>query len=295
MRFTLPTLVRNSALLGALSAGLLLPPQALAQPVTEMLPETVDAYTLEDVTTMGEAAANATYRPEEGGPPITFVLAAGSQASELHAQLAGMIDDEDELTHQETGSTWTSATIRSEVIVFEYRDDVLIYAVMRLPAEPMQEAGQPAPEPRDADADRRDVEEAVLGFLEAFGPDRLADVRALGDAVADDDITYCSGIECFQEAVSTCSEAQLSASLAPSVAARYQVEGSTADGLCRITFVFLENPNPEVVDESLHFTTDPVDGFTQEILEEVMEGCLGGDEAAIEAYDCEGPLVGVAG
>ena len=257
-------------------------PQGLGQEVAELLPQEVAGFTLQDVQPQDEGAAQAVYAADDGGEPMNAIIAYGQAAAGLHQQVQSQVgEDSGEL--EVDGKTFTSLQMGSDLIVFKHLDPIFLAAGYEV---------------ADPDADMGALESSAVAFLEGLDPAGLAEwtpsEEVAGGAeseAGDDGIERCQDPDCFSEHISRCESAEFGASLAPTLTVVYAVEGPGDGDGCQISFRFEDNPNPDLVDTPLYFTLDPDVGFTQELIQEVMEGCLDGDEAAVERFQCEGPLL----
>ncbi len=259
--------------------------QAAGQELAEFLPEEAAGFTLTSTSPQGPDAVQAVYQPADGGEELNVILAYGEGAANFHQQLASAPAAESrELTVGDM--TFTGLEVGTDHIVFKYFDDILLGAGYELSGP---------------DADGAEMDPVVVAFMEDFGPDQLTGWTPSGAAAGLEEEAagagageLCQNPACFQQLVDSCEAAQFQASLAPSVTARYAVEGPADAGGCTLSFQFEANPNPELVEQPMYFTLGPDEGFTEEVIQRVMEGCLDGDEAVVEAHDCQGPLLDLA-
>lgn len=267
-----------------------LPSQALGNELTgehlePLLPETVDGYTRENVDAEDdEANVQAVYQSEAEERPITLTLAYGADAATLYRQLRAHIvraeAETDDLTVQDR--TFAVAQARSNLHALRYSDHFLIVASYRN---------------LDADVDPAELHSTIAAFFESFDLNRLAEWEPPEGVEYEVDenvptgtgnVANCYDMECFEEHVSHCEEAQMIGALGRRVTVMYTVEEPVEPNQCRLSFVFTDNPNPDFEDTPLYFTIALEDGFAEEDLKNVMEDCFEGEG---ESYNCEGPLL----
>lgn len=266
-------------------AGMLGPLQASAQQADELealLPPELDSYVLQEVTQEAETLVRAVYRAQEAGEnPVNLILAHGGDGEGLYQQVqqaiaSGQMDD---VETQVGDHTFVGFKDGNEFIVLDHFDGFTLAAGFS---------------DVDPEAEAATFVAPVEDFLEEFDPARI-DEDALGAAAeaapGEGADGLCTDMDCFADRVSECQDAQVGASLGPGLSAVYQVEGPADGDGCRISFWFDENPNPEVEGEPLHFTLPEGTPWSEETVQEVMEGCLGQEEEAMERYDCSGPLL----
>lgn len=272
----------------ALAAAWTVPSQAFDDELTgehlvALLPEEVDAFTLDQVNAQdSDAAVHGVYQPEGEGEPINIQLAYGEDAGEQYRQVRARLVqaemDTEDLPVQDR--TFTAARAGNDFIALAFFDQFFVLAGY---------------ENLDADVDWEALESTLVAFLEAFDPDRLAEwtpPEGLDYAIeeVEADVTDCYDMKCFGEHVSRCAEAQI---IVPgpgpgrNLMVMYTVEGPADNDQCQLSLVFTDNPNPDFEDTPLYFTIDP-DADWEEVGRDVVEECFGGDR---EAYNCEGPLL----
>lgn len=279
MKPTRPKAPAGPDLVSLLTAALLLPAQALAQPLEELVPEELEGFTLDSVHVEGPTEVAALYHPDEMEGQVIFLMQYGEDAGQTYQRLRRFRSEGgQELGARETvleGMRFTLMAQGPELVAFTYSDGFLILGAVEL---------------ADEEAAREELEATALAFLQQSELDRMAGWTP-PDPVDDD---QCYDMECFQDRVSRCEDAWVTVPLGRIVEAKYAVEGPV-DGGCRISFRFAENPNPDLVDQPLFFALDSEVRFTQEVVQEIVDGCLAGDEEAVEQHACEGPLIGEAG
>ena len=252
----------------------------------EVLPSEIPGYVLGDVSSQGDQAVQGLYRPEaDGEAPVNLIVAAGADGDELYQQIQGMLQaQEAELDEIQVGER--------EFVAFQEGSDYV--AVANFEGFTLA-AGYDGIDP---DGDRSALAASVEGFLQSYDPERVMEAEVpeevdeadvvMADPPADE---LCEDMSCFAERVQACEPATVRPSLAPGLTAAYSVEGPAAGGGCALTFQFAENPNPDLVEVPLHFVLDEGQPWEEATVEEIMEGCLGGDEEALDRYRCEGPLL----
>lgn len=306
-------------LLPALLASLLLAAPGAGQSAEEMIPDELAGLTLERVDVRGPAAARATFGAPDEDLQMNLVLAHGDLAGQLHGRIRSQMErGEPEIRELEIeGRSFTSFAMGSDLMVFRFSDDRFLAAGYDLSSP---------------DFDRASLETSVVAALEDLGLEHVAEWTPPEPSQTEEDDgpgletppdrtesppqeteeapgraetlperaervseRLCGEMDCLREAAAACDPARFSASLGPRVRADYRVTGAAADGGCRIEFRFAENPNPDLVDQPLSFVHDPDMELTREVVQEVLGGCLAGDERAVAAHGCEGPLVGAGG
>lgn len=276
----------SASVAALMAAGLAFPSQsaAQAQDLEALVPQELEGYTLENVDQQADAAIQVLYEAEnDGEPPVNMILAYGGDGQGLYQQIQSAIEmgDMDAQEIEVGEKTFVGFKDGTEFIAVDHFDGFTL-AVGYTDV--------------DAEAPSEDLAASVGDFLEAFDPQRVAeadppgDMEAAGDPEAADG-AVCPDMDCFAQRVSECQEAEVGASLGPGLSALYAVEGAAEGNACRISFEFTDNPNPEIEGEPLFFTLPGDTPWSEAIVQEVMEGCLGGDEEALETYHCEGPLL----
>jgi len=244
-----------------------------------LLPETLDGYTLKTVDVKESSpSVRGIYQSEADDATISFAISYGKDAADRYRKSRGKISLAAGEGKMETGEisvqdrSLITAQMGSQLIAMAYYNHFLV----GVRAEGLD-----------------DPEATFVDFLKKVDLDRFADWSPPDDvdytlAETEPDAAACVDMDCFSERVSQCEEGQLIGALGRRITARYAVEGAADNGQCRLSFVFLDNPNSDWKNTPLYFTVDSEAGFGMEVVKTVMEDCLEGDG---EAYGCEGPLL----
>lgn len=115
-------------------------------------------------------------------------------------------------------------------------------------------------------------------------------VMMFGSAALAEDGKICADEACFLDAVRSCETASFEPAQALGARAIYHTIGKV-NGACQVDFVFIDNPNPDLIDKHLSMLLDP-DTISESVLLERVQSCLAGDAGA--DYHCSGPLAELA-
>lgn len=98
----------------------------------------------------------------------------------------------------------------------------------------------------------------------------------------------CDSKQCFEAQFADCEPATYASGEMAGARVQYQIDGPVDSG-CKITFVFLKNPNPEWANKPLHMVFDSDKPFGPQAKDAIGQ-CL--SNAAPMDYQCSGPLRG---
>ncbi len=222
-----------------------------------------------------ELLASGKYQQSGEEDEFYLLLNYGDEAAKKYNRFQLALFENKSTQHEVDGLSFRLAELNNRIVAFTYIDDLLIAAYYREPEQ-----------------DIETIQQQLIDFLAGFEPGRLTDFQSPEDYEMEftsevNGTKRCLGIKCFEQQLKQCNSAQFGGRIQRRLGAIYEIEGSSGDSSCRLSFQYTRNPNSDLEDQPLYFTMDRNESFL-EAGPDIVEECLEGDS---ESRNCEGPLL----